>query len=327
VAKAPSWAADGEDPRFPRSRFITGVGFSQVNAEAAEESARNAVSTQISARLESETTSFAQFSSKSGETSESVTARVSVRSSFNRADLIRFVDRARQGDTWYARAALERAAADRELAAAAAPDLARFKAASDVANKAHAEHDAGIFASAAGEASRFRAGLDASFIVRRAVAQTSAPEEAEYLALRNRLLAQVAESRSRRVVGVVLKGAAAGHVADLAVNAVKRLGLRPDFTPCSSRPRNALTDATQLEVEPAETCAQGNLGERCEVTVRLIAHACAGGTAGAGTIAGIRALHPSDREKARRSAWDKVTAEVVEAAVRDALKSTLQIGE
>jgi len=44
-------------------------------------------------------------------------------------------------------------------------------------------------------------------------------------------------------------------------------------------------------------------------------------------VATVRGVHPSDREKARRSAWDKVTAQAVEAAVRDALKGTVLIGE
>ncbi len=61
--------------------------------------------------------------------------------------------------------------------------------------------------------------------------------------------------------------------------------------------------------------------------VHLVAQACSGGTSGAGTVALVRGVHPSDRDKARKSAWDKVTQQAVEAAVRDALKSTIQIGE
>ena len=41
----------------------------------------------------------------------------------------------------------------------------------------------------------------------------------------------------------------------------------------------------------------------------------------------VRGIHPSDRDKARRSAWDKVTPQAIEAAVRDALKSAIQMGE
>ena len=51
------------------------------------------------------------------------------------------------------------------------------------------------------------------------------------------------------------------------------------------------------------------------------------GAPGAGTITTVRGVHPSDREKARRSAWDKVTPQAVEAAVRDALKSTILAGD
>jgi len=40
----------------------------------------------------------------------------------------------------------------------------------------------------------------------------------------------------------------------------------------------------------------------------------------------VRGVHPSDRERARRSAWEKVTPAAVEGAVRDALKSAIQIG-
>ena len=118
---------------------------------------------------------------------------------------------------------------------------------------------------------------------------------------------------------------AAFFVVSAVVNTVKRLGLRPDTASC--RDRHDLTDATQLEVDPEETCSEGSLGEKCEVTVHLLAQACAGGTSGAGTVAQVRGIHPSDREKARKSAWDKVTQQSIEAAVKDALKSAIQIGE
>jgi hypothetical protein len=129
------------------------------------------------------------------------------------------------------------------------------------------------------------------------------------------------------VVGVVLKNAGNGHLADFTLNAVKRLGLRPDSATCQKRDRKDLTDATELEVDPEESCAEISLGERCEVVVHLTAQACAGGTSGAGTVAVVRGIHPSDRDKARKSAWDKVTPQAIEAAVRDALKSAIQIGE
>jgi len=320
-------AVNADHPRFPQARFITGVGLSGVSAEDADERAKANVSAQISAQLESETSSFQQYTSKTGDTAEKVTARVSVRSSFDRADLIRIVDRAKQGDTFYSYAALDRSATDRELAAGATGDLASFKSAAETAKKARAEQNIGVFSSAASEAARVRPRLDSSFIVRRAVARRPAAEEADYVALRNQLLGLLEEARARRVVGVVVKNSGSSHLNDFAVNAVKRLGLRPDATTCSARLPKDLTDATELEVAPEETCSEGSLGERCEVVVRLTALACAGGTAGAGTVASVRGVHPSDRDKARKSAWDKVTPQAVEAAVRDALKSTIQIGE
>jgi hypothetical protein len=252
---------------------------------------------------------------------------VSVRSSFDRADLIAIVERARQGDTFYSYAALDRAATDREMAAKSTADLASFRSAAETAKKARAEQDTGVFATAASEAGRIRPRLDSSFIVRRAVARKPAPEEADYVALRNQLLALVEEARARRVVGVVVKKDGGGHLGDFAVNAVKRLGLRPDAATCSARPARDLTDATELNVDPEENCSEGSLGERCEVVVHLVAQACAGGTSGAGTVTMVRGVHPSDRDKARKSAWDKVTPQAVEAAVRDALKSTIQLGE
>ena len=80
-------------------------------------------------------------------------------------------------------------------------------------------------------------------------------------------------------------------------------------------------------VEPSENCSEGSLGERCEVSVRLISENCSDHSSGEGNVPLVRGVHPSDRERARRSAWEKVTPGAVETAVRDALKSALQIGE
>ena len=319
-------AANVDHPRFPRSRFVAGIGLSTVSAEDADQRAAANVSAQISAQLQSETSSFQQYTSKTGDTAESITSRVSVRSNFDRADLIRVVEREKQGDTFYSYAALDRAATDRELANAASADLASFKAAAESAKKARAEQDTGVFSTGAAEAAHIRPRLDASFIVRRAVAGRAA-EEAGYVSLRNELLTLLEQARSRRVVGVVLKNSGNGHLADFTVNAVKHLGLRPDTASCEKRDRKDLTDATTLEVDPEENCSEGSLGERCEVVVHLVAQACSGGTSGAGTVALVRGVHPSDRDKARKSAWDKVTQQAIEAAVRDALKSAIQIGE
>ena len=320
-------AANVDHPRYPHGRYLTGVGLSAASAQDADERAKANVSAQISAQLQSETSSFQQFTSKTGDTTESVSSRVSVRSSFDRADLIAIVDRMQLGETFYSYAALDRAASDRELGNGASADLASFRAAAGNAKQARAEQSSGVFSSALSEAARLRPALDASFIVRRTVAGRPSPDEAAYLGLRNELLTLLEEARAHRVVGVVLKNAGNGHLVDFTVNAVKHLGLRPDSASCAARDRKDLTDATELEVAPVESCAEGSLGERCEVVVHLTAQACSGGTAGAGTVAMVRGIHPSDRDKARKSAWDKVTQQAIEAAVRDALKSAIQIGE
>lgn len=327
-AALPSWytSVNAEHPRFSRTRFITAAGISTASAEDADERAKANVSAQISAQLESETTSFQRFTTAAG-TTESVTSHVSVRSSFDRADLIRVVERQKEGETFYSLAALDRAATDRELAEASSADLVGFRAAAQSARKADAAQDAGVFSSAAAEASRLRQRLDASFIVRRAVLGRPSAEEAEYMTARNELLSMIARHRARRVVGVVVKNDGAGHLSDFTVNAVKRLGLRPDGAACTAREKSEWTDATELRVAPEENCSEVSLGERCEVTVRLTAQACSGGTAGAGTVSMVRAVHPSDRDKALKAAWDKVTQDAVQAAVRDALKSAIQIGE
>ncbi len=319
-------AVDSEHPRYPQARFIAGTGISSVSAEDAGERAKENVLLQISTRLESETSSFQLYTTRN-LAAETATSRVSVRSSFERADLIRLVDRASQGGTFYAYAVLDRAAADRELAAAMIADLTTFRAAAESAGKARVGQDNGAFETAATGAIRVRARIDSAFIVRRAITGQPAAEEPAYVSARNQLLATIEEARGRRVVGVVLRNAGAGQLADFAASAVRRLGLRPDSAGCAAREKKDLIDATQLEVASEERCSEGNLGERCEVVVRLTAQACAGNFHGAGTIATVRGVHPSDREKARRSAWDKVTAQAVEAAVRDALKGTILAGE
>ena len=319
-------AVQAGHPSYPEARFITGIGLSSASAADADTRGRENVTLQISTRLESETSSFQRFTTQTG-TSETVTSRVSVRSSFDRAELIRIVERAEQEGVFYAYAVLDRAAADRELASAMSADLTTFHAAAENARKARAAQEAGAFAVSAAEATKLRQRIDSAFVVRRAIAGRPAAEEKDYVALRNQLLALVEEARARRVVGVVLKGAGPGPLSDLALNAVKRLGLRPDTGACAMRDRKDLTDATELDVTPEEKCSEGSLGERCEVVVRLVAQACSGGASGAGTMATVRGAHPSDREKARKLAWEKVTAQALETAVRDALKGTILLEE
>src|SRR5207302_8914878 len=121
--------------------------------------------------------------------------------------------------------------------------------------------------------------------------------------LRNQLLALIEEARARRVVGVVVKSAGTDNLADFAVNAVKRLGLRPDAAGCATRDRKDLPDATELDVTPEEECTEGALGERCEVVVRLVAQACSGGRSGVASVAAARGSQPDDRVRAPTLAW------------------------
>jgi hypothetical protein len=323
----PPWytAVDVDHPRFGRARFITGVGLSSLSADDADARAKAAVGNSISSNVESELSSFQQLTSAAG-TAETFTQRVSITSEFGRADLIQVIERARQGRMFYSFAALDRDATARELAAQANADLATFRTAAGTAKQALAEREMGVFGSAAGEAQRLQARLDASFVVRRAIVGHASAAEADYVPVRNELLSGIEGARARRVVGVLFSKGAAGHLGDLAINAVKNLGIRPDAKACKDRDAAGRPDATELAIEPEESCREGPLGERCEIVVHLIAQACSGHASGAGTVPQVRGVHPNDPEKARRSAWDKVTAQAVEAAVRDALKSAIAIG-
>src|SRR6267143_1066127 len=248
-------AANSEHPRYPRARFIAGTGISSVSAEDAGARAKENVLQQISTRLESETSSFQLYTTRGG-VAETATSRVSVRSSFERADLIRLVDRASQSGTFYAYAVVDRAAADRELTAAMSADLATFRAAAESARMARADHDNGALETAATGAIRIRPRIDSAFIVRRAVTGQPAPEEPEYVSARNELLATIEEARGRRVIGVVLKNAGGGQLADFAASAVRRLGLRPDSAGCAAREKKDLTDEPSSRSSPKSAAAR-----------------------------------------------------------------------
>lgn len=324
----PAWytARAASHPRYPASRFVTGAGVSTVSAEDAAQRAQAEVAAQISSRIESELVSFERESTREGAVQD-VQSRTRVRTDFERNDLVRVVDTDASSGTFYAFAALDREEAARELATAMGKDLAAFQAAARAARAADADGQAQVFATAAAQAARLRPAIEAGFVRRRAISGRPAADEKVYADTRDQLLVAVARHQARRVVGVVFKAAGSGHLGDYAVNAVKRLGLRPDAVACDGRRKADAADATELEVEPVESCGEGSLGERCEVTVHLTARACEGDTAGRGTVAMVRAIHPSDREKALRAAWDKVTQQAVESAVREALQSALETGE
>src|SRR2546428_14112853 len=141
-APTPPWtrAVSADHPAYPQARFITGVGLSSTSADDADARAKENVALQISTRLESETSSFQKYTTQAG-TSETVTSRLSVRSSFDRADLIRLVDRARQGGGFYSYAVLDRAATDRQLGAAISAGPSSFHAAAGAPRQGRTEED------------------------------------------------------------------------------------------------------------------------------------------------------------------------------------------
>jgi hypothetical protein len=319
--------ANAENPKYPHARFITGVGSSEVSSDDADARAKANIAAQISSRVKSETSSFQEFTSRTGNTAENVVSRVSVNSEFSRADLIAVVQHEKQGETFYSYAALERKSADGELAQASAADLVRFESAVANSARAHLDHDSGVFGSAAADALSVRPRLDTAFVMRRAIAgHRAVAEEEHYAASLKELIQNLASAREHQVVGVVFTKASGNHLGDLAINAVKHIGLRPDSLSCKDRDEKSRTDATELSVEPEENCTDFSLGEKCEVVIHLVAKACGGSSSGAGTVALVRGVHPSDLVKARESAWRKVTAQAVEAAVRDALKSAVATG-
>jgi hypothetical protein len=80
-------------------------------------------------------------------------------------------------------------------------------------------------------------------------------------------------------------------------------------------------DVTDLAVLTEEGCGESSLGEKCEVTIRLHAKGCgSGGGEGEGRTPTVRGVHPSERARARSSAWGKITADMVESAVNEALR-------
>jgi hypothetical protein len=228
--------ANAENPKYPHARFITGVGSSEVSSDDADARAKANIAAQISSRVKSETSSFQEFTSRTGNTAENVVSRVSVNSEFSRADLVAVVQHEKQGETFYSYAALERKSADGELAQASAADLVRFESAVANSARAHLDHDSGVFGSAAADALSVRPRLDTAFVMRRAIAgHRAVAEEEHYAASLKELIQNLASAREHQVVGVVFTKASGNHLGDLAINAVKHIGLRPDSLSCTDR--------------------------------------------------------------------------------------------
>jgi hypothetical protein len=291
----PGWLTGSADhPRYWRSAFIAEAGRSESSAAEAEAQAKARAADRVGSR-------------------------------FTHGELIRIVDREQVGGAFYALAALDRAQADAALARDVQQEATSFAALADRALLARERQRSGDFAVAAAEADKLRPKLDASFVLRRKVLGVAAPDEARYQKRRDALLAAEADARSRRVIEVRVDGGSR-QLLKLAVGSVRKLGLRAvEGLHCEDASEWAAQDTTELVFEPDEVCAEANQGARCEVSVRIHSRACAGGGEGEGRVQPVRGLHPTDREGARTLAWTRLTEALIEAAIRDALKTAAYI--
>jgi hypothetical protein len=316
--------ASVEVPKFPRRSFITAVGISGLTADDSANQAKRQVSEQISSQLRSETNSYLSATTGGGKSSESQKITQTLRSttSFERADLIDIVERQQSEGSWYALGVLDRMRADAELSRARQAELLSFNTFVDGALAARREGRQGDFGSAKGRALKLLVGLDQGFIIRRAVLGRPAPDEEAFLARRNALLKVIADIETRTVIQVRVEGGEATQLLKLAVSAVRKLGLRVnEQTSCGDLKNQSGDDVTDLALLTEESCGESSLGERCELTLRLHAKGCgAGGGEGEGRTPTVRAVHPSERSKARNSVRGKITQEMVESAVNEALR-------
>ena len=312
-------------PRFPRSQFIAAVGTSTKTPEEAVQRARAGAVQQVSSQIQVEIEHWA--SEAQGTEASRFLEKIRSTSAFVHAELIRVAEQAELEGTFYALAILDRAEAEAALARDAAADESRFRAAADRALLARAEHKAGEFAVASSEAQAALPGVESSYVVRRAVLRGRSPSEAAHVQLRTSLIQALVEAHSRRFVDIRLALGENPALMQRAVAAVKRLGLRvAEGRGCDAQAEEARLDATELVLTPEESCGDGSFGPKCEVNIRLHARGCSGGGEGEGRIAQLRGAHTTDRERARAKAWEKVTDQVVESAVREALRGTLSSG-
>jgi hypothetical protein len=321
----PSYLANStaEVPKFPRRSYITAVGISGLTADDSANQARRQVSEQISLQLKSETSSYLSATSSDGKSSEAqkITQTLQTATAFERADLIDIVERQQSEGSWYALGVLDRARADGEIARARQADLISFGSFVDSALEARQMARQGDYATAKSRALKLLVGIDQGFIIRRALLGRPAPDEEGFLAKRNALLKVIADHESRTVIQVRVQGGEATQLLKQAVTAVRKLGLQvAEAKTCNDLGKDQKPeDVTNLAVLSEEACGEGSLGEKCEVTVRLHAVGCGGGE-GEGRTPTVRGVHPSERARARNSAWGKITAEMVESAVNEALR-------
>ena len=321
----PSYLANSttEVPKFPRRSYITAVGISGLTADDSTNQARRQVSEQISLQLKSETSSYLSATSTGGKSTEAqkITQTLQTSTSFERADLVDIVERQQSDGSWYSLGVLDRSRADGEIARSHQADLVSFGSFVDAALAARQQARQGDYGSAKSRALKLLVGIDQGFIVRRALLGRPAADEEGFLAKRNALLKAVADHETHTVIQVRVEGGEATQLLKLAVSAVRKLGLRVNESKtCGQIKDESAEDVTDLAVLTEESCGEGSLGEKCEVTLRLHAKGCGGGGEGEGRTPTVRGVHPSERSRARNSAWGKITPEMVESAVNEALR-------
>ncbi len=312
-----------EVPKFPRRSYLTAVGISGLTADDSANQARRQVSEQISLQLKSETSSYLSATSSGGKSAEAqkITQTLQTSTAFDKAELIDIVERQQFEGSWYALGVLDRARADGEIARTHQADLISFGSFVDAALTARQQARQGDYGTAKSRALKLLVGLDQGFIIRRALLGRPAADEEAFLAKRNALLKVIADHETHTVIQVRIEGGEATQLLKLAVSAVRKLGLRvKESKSCGDIKDEAAEDVTDLAVLTEESCGEGSLGEKCEVTLRLHAKGCGGGGEGEGRTPTVRGVHPSERARARSSAWGKITQEMVESAVNEALR-------
>ena len=323
----PAWskASEPDVPAYPRGRFITAVGSSTVSVEEALGRARANAVQQVSSQIQVEVEHWA--SETNGTEASKYLEKIRASSTFTHAELIRVVEQAKAEESFYALAVLDRAEAEAALARDGASDEAHFQAAARRALEAREGRRSGESAAAADEALATLPAVESSYLVRRAVLRAVSPSEAAHNSLRTSLIALQVAMKTRRVVDIRLGSGTYPALLQRAVAAVKRLGLRvAEGKGCDAQTSDAQLDATELVLTPEETCGDGSFGPKCEVSIRLYARGCSGGAEGEGRISQLKGAHTTDPERAKAKAWEKVTDQVVESAVRDALKGTITAG-
>jgi len=306
----------GEAPprRFPEAEFLTAARSSTAGPDEAAAAARAAVAAQIRSSITSE---FASIESQriAGDNVRNEATRVrSVlqRATFDRAELIRIVERRRSGGTFYALAALDRAEASQALAADYEASAAPLRALIDEA-LAHAT-DARAF-TAAWTRARPLARTVASAGAALAVIAGQRPDTLD--ADLGRLAALEAE-RSRLLqasaVRLLARGGPAAEAAGVVGRALTSLGLP---LVAADEKRRALD--LQLDVE--ESFPRG-VGICCAWRLSLRVD-------GASRPLGVEpmACDLRDRNVAREALLRELGPETLAAPLRAALGSVLPVDE